>query len=54
MEFVAKHDTTDSRAFTAGIVPFQATWRLPPQFSDFKQVRRLSMTGCAVHWSMFR
>ena len=33
---------------------FQATWRLPPQFSEFDQVRRLSMTGCAVHWSKFR
>ena len=33
---------------------FQATWRLPPQFSDFDQVRRLSMTGCTVHWSKFR
>ena len=33
---------------------FQATWRLPPQFSDFDQVRRLSMTGCAVHKSKFR
>ena len=33
---------------------FQATWRLPPQFSDFDQVRRLSMTGCAVHWRKFR
>ena len=33
---------------------FQATWRLPPKFSDFDQMCRLSMTGCAVHWSKFR
>ena len=32
---------------------FQATWRLPPQFSDFDQMRRLSVTSCAVHLSKF-
>ena len=33
---------------------FWAAWRLPPQFSDFDQVRRLPVTGCAGHKSKFR